>query len=64
MSGVFFSKCNKRRVIRPLWLHVFFGKNSVFKKPDAGGSLFRNNEKSHRMAFGHPMSNLTLKFVL
>jgi hypothetical protein len=42
----------------------FFGKNSVFKKPDVSGSLFRNNEKSHRMAFGHPMSNLTLKFVL
>jgi len=42
----------------------FFLVKQRFQKADANGSLFRNNEKSHRMAFGHPMSNLTLKFVL
>jgi hypothetical protein len=46
MSGEFFPNVIKD-VLSGLCGYTFFLKNSVFKKPDASGSLFRNNEKSH-----------------
>ncbi|MBP7881832.1 MAG: hypothetical protein KAZ68_02280, partial [Candidatus Methylopumilus sp.] len=45
---------------------VFFCKKVFFKKTDADGSLFRNNEKSHQpsIAYYHPLQTLWKQTVI